>query len=260
MGGGIENSEFKIYSQNGEDGIIDFLLQALDLSDYPKAFVEFGVENYKEANTRFLLQFRNFQGLVIDGSTENINYIKSDSIYWKYDLEAKCAFITKDNINDLIYSWLESRNLSNILLLSIDIDGNDFYIFDSITCVNPAIVIIEYNPIFGYKESVSVPYRDDFNRFKAHYSGLYFGASIKALVFLGKKKGYNFIGADSSGTNLFFVKDCFNVDFIKTYPLSEYCNRHHVRQSRSRHGNLNYLAGNARNKEIEDLPLINPFS
>lgn len=265
MGGGshhIEDGEFRIYSQNGEDGIIDFLLHLLDssLDNYPKAFIEFGVENYTESNTRFLLQFRNFHGLVIDGCRDNINFIKSDSIYWKYDLEAICAFITKDNINDLIKSYLKTRDISNVTLLSIDIDGNDYYIWDSINVIDPAIVIIEYNALFGSTKCLSVPYKQDFCRFDAHYSGLYFGASIKALINLGKSKGYCFIGADSSGTNLFFIKNHLYSSSLKIHDLDEYCKRHKARQSRDKNGNLTYLSHNDRLKEIEGLPLINPFS
>ena len=230
------------------------------LDKYPKAFIEFGVENYLESNTRFLLQFRNFCGLILDGCRDNINFIKSDSIYWKYDLEARCAFITKDNINDLIKSYLESRELSNVLLLSIDIDGDDYYIWDSINVIDPAIVIIEYNALFGSDKCLSIPYKQYFYRFDAHYSGLYFGASIKALINLGKSKGYRFVGADSSGTNLFFIKNNLDSSSLKTYSLDEYCKRHKARQSRDKNGNLTYLSHNDRLKEIEHLPLINPFS
>ena len=265
MGGGkhfIEDGEFRVYSQNGEDGIIDFLLYLLDshLEAYPKAFIEFGVENYTESNTRFLLQFRNFCGLILDGSMDHINFIKSDSIYWKYDLDARCAFITKDNINDLIKSYLESREISNVTLLSIDIDGNDFYIWESINAIDPAIVVIEYNALFGATKALSVPYRDDFYRFCAHYSGLYFGASIKALIKLGESKGYSFVGADSSGTNLFFVKNHFDINLLQIRPLDEYCKRHKARQSRDKNGNLTFLSHNDRIREIENLPLVDPFA
>lgn len=255
----IESTEFKIFSQNGEDGIIDFLIQALDLSAYPKAFVEFGVENYTESNTRFLLQHRNFMGLVLDGSQQHIDYIKSDDLYWRHDLEAKCAFITKDNINTLISTYLQSRDLENVALLSIDIDGNDYYIWESITCIQPAIVVIEYNALFGAKDRVSVPYRADFDRFKAHCSGLYFGASVAALIALGEAKGYSFVGADSCGVNLFFVKKVLFGDslcFLHTYEdLEEYCTRHKARQSRDDFKKLTFLSHTKRQEAIAHLPL-----
>lgn len=248
--------EFSAYSQNGEDGIIDFLLNILELdsSIYPRAFIEFGVQNYVESNTRYLLKKRNFQGLIIDGDRENIDYIRRDEIYWRFDLEAKCAFITKDNINALIKEWLDSRELKNVALLSIDIDGVDYFVWESIECVNPAIVVVEYNALFGSIDSRSVPYRDDFERFSADYSGLYFGASIKALVELGEAKGFSFIGADSSGTNLFFINNALKekLDFLQVYPFSEYCSRHHARQSRDENGNLSFLSAKDRLKVLEN--------
>lgn len=251
----IESIEFSAYSQNGEDGILDFLIEVLKLDSinltYPKAFIEFGVQNYIESNTRFLLKKRHWRGLIIDGSKENIQYIKNDEIYWKYDLEAKCEFINKNNINTIIKEWLISRDLSNVSILSIDIDGMDYFIWEAINCISPAIVIIEYNAVLGNKEAISVPYDDNFNRFNAHFSGLYFGASIKALINLGNKKDYKFIGADSSGTNLFFInkKMEYKLKDIAIYPIELYCTRHNVRQSRDKYGNLSYKNV----KEIKDI-------
>jgi hypothetical protein len=113
--------EFKVFSQWGDDGIIQYLIRNLDIPN--KTFVEFGVENYTESNTRFLLINNNWSGLVMDGSSENISYIKNDEIYWQYDLQAKHAFIDVDNVNDLISCAGFSEELG---LLHIDIDGNDY--------------------------------------------------------------------------------------------------------------------------------------
>lgn len=262
MGGAVDirHFEFSAYSQNGEDGILDLLIEILELdsphSPYPRAFVEFGVQDYTESNTRYLLKKRNFMGFIMDGNATHIESIKKDELYWKHDLQAQCAFITKENINTLIKQWLDSRKLDNIALLSIDIDGVDYFIWETIECVNPAIVVVEYNAVFGEELCVSVPYRADFERFAAHFSGLYFGASIRALISLGKKKGYVFVGADSSGTNLFFIhrslesKLCFT-----TAPLQEYCSTHHARQSRDTFGKLSFLQGDERLRAIKHLPL-----
>lgn len=263
MGGGavdIRDFEFSAYSQNGEDGILDLLIESLELdsphSSYPRAFVEFGVQDYTESNTRYLLKKRNFMGFIIDGSATHIESIKQDGIYWKHDLEAQCAFITKDNINTLIKQWLDSRKLDNIAILSIDIDGVDYFVWEAIECVKPAIVVVEYNALFGESLCVSVPYRADFDRFLAHHSGLYFGASIKALISLGKSKGYIFVGADSSGTNAFFIHQSLESKLpFSTAPLQEYCSTHHARQSRDTFGNLSFLQGDERLKAIKHLPL-----
>ena len=262
-GGGavdIRDFEFSAYSQNGEDGILDLLIEILELDSphslYSRAFVEFGVQDYTESNTRYLLKKRNFIGLVMDGSAAHIESIKKDEIYWKHDLEARCAFITRENINALIKQWLDSRKLDNIALLSIDIDGVDYFVWEAIECVKPAIVVVEYNAIFGENLCVSVPYRADFERFSSHFSGLYFGASIKALIALGKAKGYVFIGADSSGTNVFFIHESLESKLaFTTAPLQEYCSTHHARQSRDTFGNLSFLQGDERFDSIKHLPL-----
>ncbi|EDZ62224.1 hypothetical protein SMGD1_0509 [Sulfurimonas gotlandica GD1] len=204
----LEDVEFKVYSQWGDDGIIQYLINNIDIPN--KIFIEFGVQNYTESNTRFLLQNDNWSGLVMDGSEEAINYIKNDEIHWKYDLTAKKAFITKDNINKLI---IEYTTIKNIGLLSIDIDGNDYWIWENIECISPRIVICEYNANFGREKAVTIPYKDDFYRTSAHFSNLYFGASYKALLLLSEKKGYKFVGCNSNGNNMYFVKKEYSDGF-----------------------------------------------
>ena len=96
--------EFSVYSQWGEDGIVQHLLRYVPISN--KMFVEFGVENYLEANTRFLMIKDNWTGLVMDGSNENIDYIRQDDIFWRFHLKAQQAFITRENINVIFYSLM----------------------------------------------------------------------------------------------------------------------------------------------------------
>ena len=243
--------EFSVFSQWGEDGIIDWLIS--QIPNLPKSFVEFGVENYKESNTRLLLLLRNWQGLVIDGSLDNIQDIKQQEIYWKYSLTAKHAFIDRDNVNQLI----ESGGLTGqIGLLSVDIDGNDYWIWQAINCIKPAIVVIEYNAVFGDLHPLTVPYRADFIRSEAHYSNLYFGASLSSLVLLGKEKGYVFLGTSSTGANAFFIRTDLalpivnNIRNIAAYPSL-------FREARGSNGDLLFISGEARSKVIYDLPLVN---
>ncbi len=231
----INDYEFKVSSQWGEDGIIQYLIKNIEIEN--KIFVEFGVEKYTESNTRFLLQNNNWKGLVIDGSEENISYIKNDPIYWRYNLKTQCAFITKDNINELI---TKNGIHGDIGILSVDIDGNDYWIWEAIECVSPRIVICEYNALFGNKEKVSVPYKADFIWTNEHFSNLYWGTSLAALEFLGKKKGYTLVGVNSAGNNAFFVKGNFahslNITTAeKAYVYSSF------RQSRNEENELTYL-------------------
>lgn len=189
-----------MFSQWGEDGIIQWLIRQIPIQN--ETFIEFGVEDYRESNTRFLLEENNWSGMIIDGSKQNIELVKKEDLYWRYDLNAIKAFITRENINELL---MRSRFDKDLGLLSIDIDGNDYWVWEKINVVEPRIVICEYNPIFGSNRAVSVPYRADFYRTKAHYSNLFFGCSLKALVMLAEQKGYTFIGTNSNACNAFLL-------------------------------------------------------
>jgi len=243
--------EFSCFSQWGEDGIINWLIS--QLPSIPKKFIEFGVDNYQESNTRLLLYLRNWEGLVIDSSDSHIKDIKSQDISWRYQLNAITAFITKDNINSLLE---KNKMTSDVGLLSVDIDGNDYYVWKSIDVVKPIIVVVEYNAVFGDIHSLTVPYNPDFFRTKAHYSNLYFGASLRALIDLGKEKGYTFIGTNTNGVNAFFIRNDFApkivslLTYISAYPST-------VREAQGRNGGLILLGGLDRYKIIKDCKIYN---
>ncbi len=248
----LSDAEFRVFSQWGEDGIVEWLVQ--NIPDLATTFVEFGVENYMEANTRYLMPHRNWRGLIMDGNPAYMEYVHSTSLYWKYDLKAVTAFITRENINVLL---TENGFAGEIGLLSIDIDGNDYWILDAIDmAVKPSILIVEYNPILGDKVPITVPYDPEFNRFNAHYSGLYFGASIGAVRHAAEKKGYSFVGTCSNGINAFFVRDELftgiksKLKIIKAHP-----SRH--RDSRDKKGKLSYASGPDRLDLIKGMPVIN---
>lgn len=247
----LEEAEFQVFSQFGEDGIIQWLIHNVELDE--KTFVEFGVEDYTEANTKFLLMNNNWTGLVIDGSEENINCLRSWNLLWKYDLTAVAEFITRDNINEIISA---AGFGGDIGLLSVDIDGNDYWVLNAITCIKPRIVICEYNNIFGPDEKVSIPYDEKFFRTDKHYSNLYWGASLGAFCDWAERNNYYYIGSNSAGNNAFFVrKDCISKDKIpaksKEFVSSKY------RESRDKNGHLTYLRGKERLEEIKEMELVN---
>jgi hypothetical protein len=246
----LADSEFSGFSQWGEDGIIDWLVEKLP--GIPQIFVEFGVEDYRESNTRLLLQLRNWSGLVMDGSQENITSILQERIYWQYDLMARCEFIDCDNVNNLLAMAGVSGDIG---LLSIDIDGNDYWVWQSINIVNPAIVVCEYNAVFGDLKRITVPYKADFMRNQGHYSNLYFGASLPALTNLANHKGYTLIGTNSNGNDAFFVrKDLANpllnyIGEVRVYPSK-------FRESRNETGKLTFKCGESRLEAISHLPVF----
>lgn len=247
----LADVEFRVTSQWGEDGIIEWLIQRLP--DLPQSFIEFGVENYLESNTRFLLQNRGWQGLVLDGSDSNIRHVQSETLYWMHDLVAKPAFITAENINELITN---SGFAGELGILSVDIDGNDYWVLKAIDCLNPAIMILEYNAVLGNQHAITVPYDPGFERLKAHYSGQYFGASIKAMTKLATDRGYTFVGTNSNGVNAFYVRNDLagavtdSIARIKEWPA-----RH--RDSRDLHGTLTFLRGLEKAEAIKTLPVYN---
>ncbi len=175
----LQEVEFSVSSQWGQDGIIDWLIERAAIPPALQSFIEFGVQDYRVSNTRFLLQNRNWRGLIMDGSPDTLPTVKADRLYWKHDLTVKQAFITRENINDLI----TSANFSGeIGLLSVDIDGNDYWVWEAISAVNPILCICEYNAIFGDLHPLSVPYDPGFVRTSAHFSNLYFGTLNRRLA------------------------------------------------------------------------------
>ena len=246
--------EFSIFSQFGEDGIIEWLVEHVSVPNL--RFVEFGVESFTEANCRFLLLNRNWKGLVMDGSPENIRTLKDHEMSWRQDLVSKAAFITTENINDLIR---DEGFDGEIGLLSIDVDGVDYWIWDAINVVQPAIVVCEFNSLFGDLHEITVPYDCEFDRFKYHYSGAYYGSSISALRQMGEKKGFAFVGTNLNGTNAFFVRKDLASRVLEL--LDEYAafpSRH--RGGRKEDGSLAFAAAADRIKPVSHLPVLQTTS
>ena len=246
----LADAEFRVYSQWGEDGIIDWLLEHVPVCK--TRFIEFGVSSFEEANCRFLLKHRNWRGLVMDGSESYMSALRARSEYWMYDVTGVKAFVTAENINQII---TENSFAGPVGILSIDVDGNDYWIWDAIHCVDPAIVICEYNPILGDTRPVVVPYDPEFERFRGHHSGLYFGSSISALIALGEKKGFTFVGSCLNGINAFFVRNdlagpvLHRLGAVKAYP-----SRH--RDSRDENANLSFTSGIDRFTLIKDQTVL----
>ncbi|WP_460672809.1 hypothetical protein [Larkinella ripae] len=247
----LQDAEYKVFSQYGDDGIIQYLIKTVPIRS--RSFVEFGVETYVESNTRFLLINNNWKGLVLDGSTENIAYIQSDRFFWQHHLIAKQAFITAENINSLL---ADNGFAGTLGLLSIDIDGNDYWVWKAIQAVDPDIVVAEYNSLFGAERAITVPYKPDFVRGQAHYSHLYFGTSLAALCDLAAEKGYSLVGCNSVGLNAYFVKNS-QLGSLKPLTAAEGYVYSMFREARDPAGNLTFATGDDRIEVIRGLPVFN---
>jgi hypothetical protein len=247
----LQDHEFRAFSQWGEDGALQFLLRHVPIPG--KTFVEFGVEDYTQCNTRFLLVNHNWQGLVIDGDAQNIERLRRSEVAWQHGLTPVHAFVTRDNINQILR---DHGVTGEIGLLSIDIDGNDYWVWEAIDAVRPAIVVVEYNHRFGAQAAVTVPYDEQFDRRAAHHSMIYFGASLAALCRLGARKGYSFVGCTRGGVNAFFVRNDLRPEAIRVlspeegYVAGQFC------ETRDTDGQLVKTSPEEERRLVMSLPLV----
>ena len=190
---------FKTYSQSDEDGIIQEIFKRIGTSN--RIFVEFGVESGVECNSVKLL-VEGWRGLWLEGSATRITQIRKNfqAFLDEHRLAVNEAFVAAENINVL----LEQGGVTGeIDFLSIDIDNNDYWVWKAISVIRPRVVVIEYNAALRPPLSLVVPYDPE----RRWDGSNYFGASLEALVRLGRSKGYRIVGCNFSGANAFFVRD-----------------------------------------------------
>ena len=218
-GEGINRFEHRVYSQHREDGIIDKIISLAGIKE--KSCIEFGF-GPTQANCLNLVIHKRFTGLFMDGKGENVAKLQNHFELSNNKSVARQVFLTAENIND----QFESNGFTGCIgVLSIDIDGNDYWLWDAISNVDPQLVVIEYNASFGPEKAITVPYDPEFVRYEKHDSGLYHGASLRAFTILAMKKGYGLIGCDSSGVNAFFLKqELINPELPAVDPLACFFN------------------------------------
>jgi hypothetical protein len=189
---------FGAMSQNEEDGITLALFKSIGTQT--KRFVEVACGS-NGGNSGFLAKECGWSGLMIDGNERNISHIKEQ--FNPERVTSLLAWVTCENINSL----LSRHGLSGeIDLLSLDIDGVDYWIWEALTVCSPRLVIVEYNSVFGPEKAVAVPYAPDFNRHKTG-SRFYYGASLAAFNHLAGVKGYRLVATESRGVNAYFLRN-----------------------------------------------------
>ena len=193
----INNYEFKKTSQNNEDGIIKNIFDRIKLEKVN--FVEIGFDYYENNSINFLDKAN--KGLFIDGSKDKIFKLKSimKLLYPFKNINVLSKFIDRDNLNEIINYYFNGLEID---FFSIDVDGNDYYLFENLE-IRPKIICIEYNFWFGPNIKCSIPY-DKY--FIWEEGTLYSGASLNALCSLAKTKGYHLIALDSNCVNAFFIR------------------------------------------------------
>jgi hypothetical protein len=215
----INNYEYKKTSQNNEDGIIEFIFSKIGLKKIN--FVEIGFDFYQNNSLNFLGRVN--KGLFIDSSETKVIKLKSiiALLYPFKNINVVKKFIDKDNLNSIIDDhFLIDEEID---FFSIDVDGNDYYLFENLN-VRPKVICIEYNFWYGSDVKCSVPYDKNFIW---EIGSTYSGASLNSLCELAKRKGYYLIALESHCVNAFFIRsDLKNnfeiIDNIKYFRTPKY--------------------------------------
>lgn len=213
-------SGYRVYSQNEEDGILDEIFRRIGARS--RYFVEFGVGDGLENNTLYRL-LRGWRGAWIEGDRERAELIAKRTARMRASgaLALKHAFITAENIEDLFDELAVPESFD---LLSIDIDGNDYWVWRAIEHYAPRVVVIEYNAGFGPSAEWVLRYDPDFT-----WDGTRnVGASLKSLELLGLEKGYRLVGCNLKGINAFFVR----ADLVKDQFLAPFTAENHYEPPR----------------------------
>jgi hypothetical protein len=248
------DAEVKVFSQWGEDGIIEYLCDVIELTK-PK-MIEFGAGNFTECNSRFLTYNRGASAVLVDGRRDLVKSARRQEIYWKSTIIPITEWIRPSNVNKLIE--IAKKELGGVDIISFDLDGNDYWIMKESDLSGAKVIIVEYNPLFGWKFPVSVKENSNFDRTKAHYSWLFYGASILAFVELLASKGFIFVGSNRVGNNAFFLNKNKVANFPLELPkdLEKYVDWR-VRESRDKNQHLDYKSIKEAQESIFDMELIN---
>lgn len=216
----LQDVGFRNYSQHEEDGILLFIFSLIGTKT--KKCIEICAGNGIECNTANLIINHRWIGLLCDGSHQQTekarNFYSShpDTRYWPPVIIEK--WITRDNVNSLI---AENGFEGEVDLLSLDIDGIDYWLWEAINCVSPRVVVLEFNHLWGPDASVSVPYREDFIAEFTEYGSDYAGASLTAFVKLGKRKGYRLVATNAIATNAFFLRNDIECKWLPEIETSQ---------------------------------------
>ncbi|MBF0124634.1 MAG: FkbM family methyltransferase [Magnetococcales bacterium] len=195
----LERFGAKFYSQNDEDGIIAEIFRRIGVSN--RTFLEFGVADGLENNT-LLLTYQGWQGVWMDGSEHNVAFMqqKFAPLIQQQRLRVVQQWISVETINDVIRQFDLPEEID---LLSIDIDGNDYYVFEHIDCIRPRVCVIEYNSKLPPPILAVMRYHAEHS---THELTDYFGCSLESLTRLAQRKGYQLVSCNITGSNAFFVR------------------------------------------------------
>jgi hypothetical protein len=206
----LRDVEFRNHSQNGEDGILWYIFSLIGATNHKS--VEIGAGNGMECNTANLIINHRWLGLLFDGNETNVNagreFFAHHPDTWSLPPSFQHHFIDAENINGLLQTYGFAGEID---LLSLDIDGIDYWVWKAIDITSPRVVILEFNAIWRCEASVTVPYQADFEAVKVFQDDVlmayYCGASLPAFVKLAREKGYRLVGSNSYDFNAVFMRN-----------------------------------------------------
>jgi hypothetical protein len=180
-------------SQNDEDIILDRLINRYRI---PNTFIELGFSGW-EFNCAKLAN--SWSGVLVDGDPYNV---KIGNLILPKNITIVNEWLTLDKLG-FIRAYAKNKEIG---ILSIDLDGNDFWFWQSLIDLRPALLIAEYNSTFGLRP-ITVPYNSEFDSTKNDEAHTYFGASLSAINHLATKCGYSLIEIGNTGVNAFFIRN-----------------------------------------------------
>lgn len=200
----FSDTGFRVFSQNDEDGLLIYIFSLIGFTN--KLLLDVAFASPMGSNCTNLLCNWGFYGLLLEANPSGIassrNFFSSYPDTTIFPPKIEHAWVTAENINQIIWD----NNISGeIDLFSLDIDGIDYWLWKSLTVVQPRVIIVEASAFIDREYSITVPYQPDFDRHKIHED--YFGASIPAFIKLAKEKGYRLVACNRFGFNLFFVRN-----------------------------------------------------
>jgi hypothetical protein len=199
--------EYQVFSQNGEDGLLLYIFSQIGATN--RFFVEFGAGG-ATSNTRNLSTQFGWNGVSFDGDETSIAemrelYCRLSAVDTTRALRAETVWLSEETVKHQLSQYGLPADFD---LLSIDIDGVDYWLWRALEEFRPRVVVVEYNASLGPDANLAIPYDRDFYRWnrKWHPAGWYYGASLSAWAELAKSKGYKLIACESTGVNAFFVR------------------------------------------------------
>jgi hypothetical protein len=192
-----------------------------------KTCVEICAGDGIECNTANLIISHGWRGLLVDGNARNIRKAKAfygrhkDTRQWPPVVEH--AWVTAETVNALVS---RAGFEGEIDLLSLDMDGVDYWVWRALDVIRPRVVVAEYNNLWPPEESVTIPYesafvaRRDQDQRPGDLGAAYAGASLGAMAKLAREKGYRLVGVERLGYNAFFVRADIGADLLPEVPVS----------------------------------------